>query len=96
MTHEKTKLKTAPKESKLDDLSQNEHEKIKMSILWPLVKTFGSDFFIGAVHKVFYDLLVMATPQIMGMMITFVEVKYCDTTVEENNCDEDAQALAYE
>ena len=94
--HEKIKLKTAPKESKLDDLSRKEYEKIKMSILWPLIKTFGSDFFIGAVHKVFYDLLVMATPQIMGMMITFVEVKYCDTTVEENNCDEDAQALAYD
>ena len=94
--YEKAKLKNILTEPFSERLSFKEYEKMKMSILWPLVKTFGADFFIGACHKVFYDLLVMATPQIMGMMITFVEIKYCDVTVEDNDCDEIAQATAYD
>ena len=78
-SHEVEKAETKPKTiPNSEEISEKELLKAKISILFPLIKTFGSEFFIGSCHKVCYDLLVMVTPQIMDLMIGYVTIKYCD------------------
>ena len=89
--------KIKPKSSKEGEqvkTTETEMPKEKLSILWPLIKTFGPDFFIGSCHKVCYDLLVMTTPQIMSLMIGFVETKYCDPS-EDDECVEEDKMFSY-
>ena len=96
---EKANRKNPPEKNKDSDknsIDKKEIRKARISILWPLIKTFGPEFFIGSCHKVCYDLLVMATPQIMSLMIDFVETKYCDTTVKDNECNLEDMENAYD
>ena len=89
--------KIKPKSSKECEqvkTTETDIPKEKISILWPLIKTFGPDFFIGSCHKVCYDLLVMTTPQIMSLMIGFVETKYCDPS-KDDECVEEDKMFAY-
>ena len=43
------------------------------SIFMPMIKTFGPQFFTGAAMKIVYDALAMVSPQMMKLMIGFVE-----------------------
>lgn len=44
----------------------------KHSILPAMLWTFGPAFFVGSVQKLVYDLLALASPQLMNFMIDFV------------------------
>ena len=80
------------------DKSNDQINVAKVSVFLPLVKAFGTEFFMGSFLKVFHDCLVMASPQIMKLMIDFVEIKYCNDSDPEKHpepCDENARVEAY-
>ncbi|CAH1105174.1 unnamed protein product [Psylliodes chrysocephalus] len=48
-------------------------KKKEASVLLPLVKCFGSVFLFGALLKLFQDLLTFVSPQILGLLISYVK-----------------------
>ncbi len=50
-----------------------ENEGTKHSIFASLVWTFGPTFIVGSAQKLCYDVLAMVSPQLMNLMIDFVE-----------------------
>lgn len=54
--------------------TEEEEKKGKAFSIFPsMVSTFGPTFFVGSAMKIVYDCMAMASPQIMKLMITFVE-----------------------
>ena len=80
-----------------EDKSNDQRKTAKLSVFLPLVKTFGGEFFMGSFMKAVYDCFVMVSPQIMKLMIDFVETKYCEYDAEKHPdpCDENARDEAY-
>ena len=91
---QKIKTKSTKEEYELVP-AEEEMSKPNISILWPMIKTFGPEFFLGSCNKFCHDLLVMMTPQIMSLLIGFVETKYCDPS-EDEECKEDEKMYAYD
>ena len=50
-----------------------ETEKSNFSIVWPLIKAFGPAYAISALYQLGYSVLQFASPQIVNLLITFVE-----------------------
>lgn len=65
-------------------LSLKTAEEIKaksgFSVFPAMVKTFGPTFFVGGAMKIFYDALAMVSPQMMKLIIGFVETKVLPPT----------------
>ena len=81
-------------------ISEKELEKAKISILFPLIKTFGPEFLIGSCLKVCHDLLATAAPQIMDLIIEYVTMKYCDPDMIDKKdgqieCNAEEKETAY-
>ena len=55
------------------NIEKGRKKKPQVSIFPALVKTYGGSFMFGAVLKLCCDLLSMASPQLMKLMINFVE-----------------------
>ena len=58
------------------DKQWNKHvetEKSNFSIVWPLIKAFGPAYAISALYQLGYSVLQFASPQIVNLLITFVE-----------------------
>ena len=45
----------------------------KAGIFWVLVKCFWPTFCLGAIYQLIYSLLQFTSPQILGLIISFVE-----------------------
>ena len=48
-------------------------EKSDYSIVWPLIKAFGPAYAISALYQLGYSVLQFASPQIVNLLIDFVE-----------------------
>ena len=74
---------TKSSEIEMKRLDKDEKKKKKakpapgtyVSIFPALVKTFGPSFFAGSALKVIYDCMAMVAPQIMKLMIDYVDTK---------------------
>ncbi|VDD89505.1 unnamed protein product [Enterobius vermicularis] len=56
-------------------LLQVPDEKSLPSVIWPLFKTFRWSFISGALLKLVFDLLQFVSPQLLKMLISFIEDK---------------------
>ncbi|XP_032583422.1 multidrug resistance-associated protein 1 isoform X5 [Drosophila sechellia] len=54
---------------------KNGHKKGMASIMPPIYKSFGGVFLFGALMKLFSDTLTFAQPQVLSLIISFVEAK---------------------
>jgi hypothetical protein len=60
-------------QGKKGSLTLNSSTGPKTSVFPAMLKTFGTPFFIGSAVKIIYDTLVVFNPQIMKLMIGYVE-----------------------
>ena len=52
-------------ESTKDDKSKKRKQPM-VSVLWPIIQTFGSEWTVGVFMKFIYDVLHFPNPQILG------------------------------
>ena len=48
-------------------------QKSSLSIVWPLIYTFGPSYAVSAIYQFLYSTLQFASPQIVNLLIAFVQ-----------------------